>query len=127
MTPLANSLDTCGFCPRVLASALRAPVFLGSFTGKTGRCAPSPPPAHRSFPDPSGNINYNIIKQYEKSQFGKKIRESASDFTAFLVVEYNNSIAGCTVNQFFFKATLKQKIIPSHHPSPIYPSPITPP
>ncbi len=32
--------------PRVRASALRAPVFLGSLPRQTGRCAP---PAHRSF------------------------------------------------------------------------------
>ncbi len=38
---------TSGFWPRVRARALRAPVFFGSFTRQTGRCAP--PPAHRSF------------------------------------------------------------------------------
>ena len=38
-----------GFWPRVRARALRAPVLLGSLPRKTGRCAPTPPPAHRSF------------------------------------------------------------------------------
>ncbi len=39
-------LVTSGFLPRVRASALRAPVFLGSLPRRTGRCAP---PTHRSF------------------------------------------------------------------------------
>jgi hypothetical protein len=33
----------------VRARALRAPVFLGSLPRQTGRCAPPPLPAHRSF------------------------------------------------------------------------------
>jgi hypothetical protein len=36
-------LNTSGFWPRMRARALRAPVFLGSFTHQTGRCAPPPP------------------------------------------------------------------------------------
>jgi hypothetical protein len=36
--------------------ALRGPILLGSLPRKTGRCAP-PRPAHRSFADPSGDIN----------------------------------------------------------------------
>ncbi len=41
-----NIYITSGFWPRVRARALRAPVFLGTLPGQTGRCAP---PAHRSF------------------------------------------------------------------------------
>ncbi len=42
--------NTSGFWPRVRARALRPPVFLGSLTCQTGRCAgapPPPPPARR--------------------------------------------------------------------------------
>jgi hypothetical protein len=37
---------TSGFWPRVRARALRAPVFLGSLTRQTGRCAPTPNAQH---------------------------------------------------------------------------------
>ncbi len=67
---------TSGFWPRVRARALRAPVFLESCHAHRGaarppfpsqlRCSPKihkiyrtlslPPPSHRSFGDPSGNI-----------------------------------------------------------------------
>jgi hypothetical protein len=52
---------TSGFWPRVRARELRAPVFLGSLTCQTGRCAP---PAHRSFGAP-----HKIKNKY----FGKKM------------------------------------------------------
>jgi hypothetical protein len=47
-------LRTSGFWPRVRARALRAPVFLGSLTWQTGRCAPphcsfaAPPPPKKN-------------------------------------------------------------------------------
>jgi hypothetical protein len=41
---------TSGFWPRVRARALRAPVFLGSLTCQTGRCAPPPRPSQLRCP-----------------------------------------------------------------------------
>ncbi len=51
---------TSGFWPRVRARALRAPVFLGSLTRHTGRCAPHPPIAASaaSYSTPKNKQNY---------------------------------------------------------------------
>ena len=45
-SPPNGIFRTSGFWPRVRARALRTPVFLGSLTCKTGRCAPPPRPSH---------------------------------------------------------------------------------
>ncbi len=52
---------------------LRALVFLGSLTRKTRRCAP--PPAHRSFAAPFGDINVIIERTpRKKHSLGKNSR-----------------------------------------------------
>ncbi len=43
ITTLSYYVKTSGFWPRVRARVLRAPVFLGSLTWQTGRCAPPRP------------------------------------------------------------------------------------
>ncbi len=59
-------------------AALRAPVFLGSLTHKTGRCAPPSPVS--TYLLPTGEIN-DIFMYYrefhEKIPVGEKIREPA--------------------------------------------------
>jgi hypothetical protein len=59
-------------CVQVCARALQKPVFLGSLTRKTSSQAN----AHRSFADPTGEMNDIKKKHREKYQFGKKILES---------------------------------------------------
>ncbi len=56
---------TSGFCPRVRARALRAPVFFNSLPSQTGRCAPLA--AHRSFA-----ASYSALKNiYNLSNLGR--------------------------------------------------------
>ena len=54
---------TSGFWPRVCARALRAPVFLGSVTWKTGHCAPP----YRSFAAPSPPQKNNYFQKQNAS------------------------------------------------------------
>jgi hypothetical protein len=55
------------FWPRVRARALRAPVFLPSFTGKMGRCATPPPPPPIAASLILQDINDVLRKPSEKS------------------------------------------------------------
>ncbi len=67
------------FLPRMRYHALRAPTFLNLFNKQNGpcaECAPPPRSAHRSFADPSGEINDLLMKPREKFPDWEKICES---------------------------------------------------
>ncbi len=74
-----------GFWPSVHFHALLAPVFVGSLTGKTGRCAP-----------PTPLIIPAILMILKEKTLGKipvweKIRESVLLYCTSLVIQFNNA------------------------------------